>query len=396
MRRLAATVAVVLVSAAVAVGVGRGCGADGTTPPQPGVSTARDVERLLAAGETRDAKSLIAQRRAELPAAMAEYLDALVAFTERDFGRAADAATRSLASAPGDWRAVSVLYYAELQRSRPAQAREALDAYLQRHPDDERALACLAQFLVEVQTDRPDPDGAIALLDRIASLTVRAAPEGDPTAVAPAFISRIRSTAESLRGRFQGATAAAQDRVRAAPLDPEAWYQLAVAQRRAGNWNGAVESLRRAVAIAPDNLDLRGALVMALIEDETLGPEALPHAEKLAKARPDDPETLVLLARTLVRVPGRIDDGIDTYRRLMLRTDLRSELRRDVLRNCAVALFDWKQGGKDGEYLDEAHRLLAEYVRTGGVVDERLQSVWQRLEDRARGQSEKTKLPEKR
>lgn len=395
MRRLVATVAVVLVSAAFAIGVGRGCGTD-ATPPQPGLETARDVERLLAAGEARDAKALIAQRRPELPAATVDYLDALVAFTERDFVRAADAATRSLAAAPGDWRAVSVLYYAELQRSRTAQARAALDAYLARHPDDERALACLAQFLVEIRTDRPDPDGAIALLDRIAALPVRAAPEGDPTAVAPAFVARVRSTAESLRGRFLGATAAAQDRVRAAPLDPEGWYQLAVAQRKAGDWSGAVESLRRAVAIAPESLDLRGALVMALIEDETLGAEALPHAERLAKARPDDPETLVLLARTLVRVPGRVDDGIDVYRRLMVRTDLRSELRRDILRNCAVALYDWKQGGKDGEYLDEAHRLLAEYVRTGGAIDERLQSVWQRLEDRARGQSEKTKLPEKR
>jgi cytochrome c-type biogenesis protein CcmH/NrfG len=400
MRRVVATVVVVLVSAAVAVGVGRACGPAPGTAEAPGVATAKDVERLLAAGSIQDAKAVAARRRGEHPLAVAEYLDALIAFAERDFDGAAAAARRSLAAAPDDWRAVSVLYYAELQRHRNAEARAVLDAYLARRPDDERALACLAQFLVEVQTARPDPEGAIAALDRIAALPVRAAPAGDPTAVAPAFLARIRSAAELLRGRFVGATAAAEERVKAAPQDAEAWYQLAVAQRRAGNWHGAVGSLRRAVALAPPDsagyVDLSGALAMALLEDDAGGPEALPIVEKLLVRRPGDPDTLVLLARSLVRIEGRVDDGIDVYRRLLLRTDLRNDTRRDVLRNCAVALFDWKQGGNDGEYLDEAHRLLAEYVRTGGAIDDRLQDVMRRLDDRARERSEKTKLQERR
>jgi hypothetical protein len=64
--------------------------------------------------------------------------------------------------------------------------------------------------------------------------------------------------------------------------------------------------------------------------------------------------------------------------------ELTREIRLDVLRNHALLLYDWKQAGKAGDYLDDAHRMLREYVRLGGVIDERLAPTWNDLEERAR------------
>jgi hypothetical protein len=45
-------------------------------------------------------------------------------------------------------------------------------------------------------------------------------------------------------------------------------------------------------------------------------------------------------------------------------------------------LYDWKVGGRPGEYLDEAYGHLKEYVRLGGEIDDSLRPTWEELEER--------------
>lgn len=341
------------------------------------------VEKRLQARDVAGARREIDAARGKAPAWRVDYLDALLLFTEGKIAESLVASQRAFAANPDDWRVVSLVFYALLRSDRGVAAWQALDGYLRTHPDDERALACAVQYWAEIRIDTPDLDRAEEYLDRIEALERHAAPAGDPTAITPALVARLRSSVEAARGRMQSAVRAARDAAERSPGDVTAHVNLAELLRKSGDLAGAADAMRRAVQLRPSEPVYWEQLAMLLLALPDRGAEAQAAAARLAELVPGSSAAAVLEARALVRL-DRIDDAITIYRRL-LAGDLPVARRREVLRNLGVALYDWKQGGTDGDYLDEAHGLLAEYVRLGGEIDERLMDTWMTLEARAAG-----------
>ena len=375
------------------------------------------VEKRLKALDFEGAQKAADEARPRVPRYIARYLDALIelsiaaqiessgrpdAAAEHD-ARALKATEEAYADGPeaqDNWRIVSMMFFTRVRAQRVTDAWSILDKYLQRHPADERALTAAAQYWTEIRADAPDPGRAVEYLDRVAALRVRAAPEGDPTAVPPELVSRIRATAEGLLGRTASALAAAEARVKATPEDAEARAQLGEAYRQAGRPTQAIDSYRSAVRLDPSSDVFARNLVLLLLDDPGAGPELMDLTARILAAHPDEPAAHVLRARALVRfqdlrewearnagkpIDPEARDGyaeaIEIYGNLLKREPpIPGGVARDVCRNLAVALYDWKQGGQKGEYLDEAYILLVRYRRLGGVIDDRLHEIWEKLE----------------
>jgi len=347
-----------------------------------GLDAAVAVERRLKSGDVAGARAEMAATRGRVPAWRTDYLESIVLFAEERSAEAVAPAERAYAAAPDDWRVVSMVFHARVRGDRPDDGWAALDRYLGDHPADERALACAVQYWTGMAPGREDPERAAGYLDRIEKLPRRTAPPGDPTELSDARLESLRSVVAALRGRLRDAVAAAREAVQRAPQDARARARLADFLRQSGDLVGAAAALREAVRLNPAELLYQETLALVLLDVDGGGEEALEVARRLAAARPADSGFGILEARALARV-RREEDAIDVYRAL-LGTDLSPERRKEVLRNLAVALYDYRQGGQPGPYLDEAHTLLAEYRRLGGEIDERLADVWFTLEERAR------------
>lgn len=384
MRRAIPLIVVLLLAVGVAAWLS--AGGDPT-----GLATAVAVEKRLRAGDVAGAHAEIRATRGRVPAWRTDSMEALALFAADRTDEAGAAAERAYAAGPDatdDWRVVSIVFHTRIRAKRPGEAWAVLDRYLAAHPDDERALASAAQYWTGLAPGGDDAERAAGYLDRIDRLAARAAPPEDPTALTETRLESLRAVVAALRGRFREALIAARDAVARAPGNAEAHARLADFLRRSGDVAGAAAEAREAVRLAPSEPLYLEQLAMILLELDGGGREALEAALRLAEARPGDPGPRILEARALVRL-DRIPEAIDLYRSL-LATDLPAERRKEVLRNLGAALYDWKQGGLEGPYLDEAHALLAEYVRLGGTIDERLADTWAILQERARTKGAET------
>lgn len=379
------------------------------------------VEKRLKALDFEGAKRAADEARPRVPPYVGLYLDALIELSTasqleqagrpdvaaRHDAAAVKATEEAYASGPAalaNWRIVSMMFFTRVRSGRVQEAWNVLDAYLQAHPGDERALAAAAQYWVEMRSDAPDPTRAIEYLDRVAALRTRTVADDDPTYVPADLLDRLRAAAEGLRGRTASAIASAEARVQAAPEDGEARAQLAEAYRQAGKHNQAVASYRDAVRLDPSSEAFLRNLVTLLLDDPGAGREVADLTAKLVKLHPDEPAVIVLRARALVRLQDTLEnearsagqapdpraadgyaEAIDLYKTLIQREPpVPQAVLRDVWRNLGVALYDWKQGGRKGEYLDKAYTCLVNYLRLGGVIDGRLQDVWEKLESEYR------------
>lgn len=352
-----------------------------------------DIERLLKAGDLAGAERLLEEARPRLAPRITHYLDSVIAISAGRFDdarRSADAALATGAEAQDDWRVVSLVFFSHVRTGALESGWQALEAYLGRRPDDERALAAAAQYWVEVQADSPDPGRAVEYLDRIDRLAARTVPDSDPTSITPDLIARLRTRAEELRGSVVAAMTAAEARVRATPTDPAAHFRLADACRRAGRSDQAAAAYREAIRLAPADLRVKKEFAKFLLGSTFDVTEVLALTEGLLAAEPLGVESTVLRARALSRDrrndSAATGDAIELYRGLLRQSDrLTAAERAEVVRNLAVALYDWKAGGRDGEYRDEAYALLVEYTRDiGGKIDAPLQAIWEKLVRHAR------------
>ncbi|MCE9637202.1 MAG: tetratricopeptide repeat protein, partial [Planctomycetes bacterium] len=236
--------------------------------------------------------------------------------------------------------------------------------------------------------DDPDPERAAGYLDRIAALPTRTVPDDDATAVRPETIARLRANIASLRGRYASAIGAAEERLKVAPGDAAAWAQLGEACRMSQRLDRAQEAYREALRRAPGNALYAKQLVLLLCEAPGNDAELDRLTASLLASAPESPEMLILRARALVRDrrTDRTADAIEIYRSL-LRLRLTPAQEAEACRNLGVALYDWKQAGRPGDFLDEAHVLLKRYRDLGGEIDLRLEDVWERLEARATSRS---------
>jgi tetratricopeptide (TPR) repeat protein len=372
-RVLAILVALVLAGLA-AWGMTRG-GAEGAS------SVCADFERRLQAGDLESA-ARIRQGTRDLPPHIAAYLDALLLLAtgkDAEAGAVIEAAYAAGDAARDEWRVVSLVFSTRVNAKRPEEGWAALDAYVKAHPDDPRGVVAAAQYWIEVRADAPDPDQAAAYLDRAAKALPGELPPDDPTAVRPALTERLRGRIEQTRGRLGSAVAAAEARVAAEPENAAARVQLGEAFRRWNRLDEAREAYRQARRLAPEDVAIAKQLALLLFESPDTGDEADTLTAWILGKEPGGVEARILRARAHVRKGDKeIDSAIDIYRGL-LKEDLPPARRLEVLRNLAVALYDWKQGGQEGDYLRDAYLLLVEYRSLGGEIDLRLANSWERL-----------------
>lgn len=387
-RVLAIGIAIVVAAAAAWLLVRRG-----ETPAE----ASAPIERLLAAGRPADARKELDAARPHLDRATRDYLDGIIFLAEAKDADAAAALSRAQSVRPEDWRIVGALAAALANAGRFPEAVTRLEAYAAAVPEDERGLVTLAQYLLDAKRGRPDPARALALLDRADALPRRAAPAGDPTAV-PADRSRYLRTEALIRlDRGMDALISARAGTRDFPQGAEAWFLLGEAARRMAKASESVDAYRRAAQLAPGSRRYLEQFALALIEFGGEGREILAVADALLARSPGDPALLLLRARALVRTADpRIDadaklmeEAASIYRDLLKREDVPPGVKQDARRNLGVLLYDWKVGGRPGEYLDEAYGHLKEWVRLGGVVDDSLRPAWEELEERDRKTKEK-------
>ena len=357
-----------------------------------GPELAAFVERRIQAGDLTGARRALAEPHPGVPPHVTGYLNALLLLVSGKDAEASEAIEAVYAAGPpatDDWRVVSTIFATRVNAHRLPAAWGAVQSYLDRHPQDERALAAAAQYWIQVRTDAPDPDAAAEFLDRIAALPARTVPDDDPTAVRADTLAALRTRIEETRGRRTAAVAAAEERVRQAPDDMLARMDLAEAYRLARQYDRARNAFREVVRRAPSNVLAKKQLVLMLLD----GPDRTPELDQLTTdilaREPRGVDARILRARALTRGDEngenvRIDESIAIYRQL-LTEQIPPSRRQEVLRNLAVALYDWKQAGRPGDYLDEAQACLTEYVQNGGEIDSRLADVWERLQTRSGG-----------
>ena len=372
MNRLVAVAGAVVVAAGITLVIASSHGSDA------GVVAA--VEKRLTSGDLQGARAEIDAARSRLDPGTRDYLDGLVLVAGKQDAAALPLLERAAASRPSDWRCVTALAAAQANTGRFALARHALEAFLRANGEDERALALYAEIVLDSRDPARDPVLALSLLKRLDALPSRA--EAGRSEVDENRVRRIRVRAEAEAGHAEAAYTAAQKAAQAHPGDAETWFVVGEAARRAKRTEECAAAFRKAVALDESSRRYLEQLVMVLLEYEGPGDEMVDRSERLLAMGPQDPALLVLRARTFAHrgKSNDLDQADAIYRALLKRQDVPQSIRRDVLRNEAVLLYDWKQGGREGAYLKEAHALLQQYRALGGEIDAALRDVWEQLE----------------
>lgn len=382
MRRI---IPLILLIAVVAAVVFLGGGDDESAANAFRPDRVRHVEELLQNGDPDAARNALTKAQG-MNAAEIAYGESVLAFSAGDAEAALSASRRARETAPAAWRPLSIEVAALMALGRDEDVGRAIREALEAAPDDERVLAMAAHHFANSETDR-DPKRALALCERIEELPVRKAPEGDSTAVQEQSILVVRYSAAMATGAYRSARVAAQKLTVATNGDPATYVLAGEAARRAGDITDAIDKYRRAVERAPTARLWHEHLVQLLLSAPGGEQEALDRTSTMLRTWPGERSVSVLRARALVRsetlVPDAPDRAVTIYRRL-LREDP-DDL--EVLRNLAVLLYDWKQGGGEGAYLDESYLLLQRYLLRGGRIDATLGSTWRKLQTRAREQA---------
>jgi len=355
------------------------------------------VERLLADNQVPAARKELESVRRRLDAAVADYLDGLVALYEGRDREAIALLGKARAVRPDDWRVVGALAAALGNGGRFADALALIDEYVERQPDDERGLAASAQYRLDQRRGTPDPAKALAALDRIDALPRRVAAPGDRTAVPDALLTELRTKAKLLQRPSADALIDARAAAKATPQDPQAWYLLGEAARAVSEGPEALDGYRRAAELAPGVRRYAEQYALARLAfgipgDPKEGRAILQIIEPLLAREPNDPALIELKARALVRSEDKADpnddhvmsEAADIYRGLIQREDVPPRIRQDARRNLAVLLYDWSGGGRQDDYLDEAWGLLERYAELGGEIDARLRPTYDALAERDR------------
>lgn len=383
MRRVVPLLLLVLLAAAL---VFSGVLGDGNRAADFRPDRVRHVEERLFGGDREGAETALGSGQG-MNASELAYCRAVLALSGGDAEGALALARDSRAEAPSAWRPLSIEIAALMALERDEELGRVVREALEAMPDDERVLAFAAQRYATSAAER-DPRRSLDLLQRIDALEQRAAPEGDRTAVRPESLLQVRYAAAMAVGAYGTARSAAEGLLQASGTNraaqADAYALLGEAARLDDDLVAALDAYRRAVQLAPDRHVWQEHLVQLLLDVPGAEQEVLDRTSEMLRAWPTQRSVRVLRARALVRSEQIVKDGPDRaaviYRRLLQADpdDL------EVLRNLALLLYDWKLGGKDGTYLDDAHALLQRYVLCGGEIDEKLRDPWERLQARAR------------
>ncbi len=236
-----------------------------------------------------------------------DYLKGQILLRQGDMAGAYQAFTQSLVIDQTFLPAATILARLDLTQARPQEAKQRFQAILAKNPGNLGAQIGLANvylalndtktYLEKMQaavTAHPDdltpvklleyyylaskqPDQAVALARKVYQGHVGS----------PIFLDNLGQTLLGA-GRKNDAVDAYTNLTNLEPNAPVGWYRLAVAQRLAGDLNGAQQSLRKSLSLSPHYVDARVALLdldMAQGQSE----QALGEAKRIQQDFPQSP-----------------------------------------------------------------------------------------------------------
>ncbi len=354
-------------------------------PPRPEIADL--VERRLREKDVVGARAELEAVRGRTHRAWAAYLEGLIHISEGDRAAARTVLEEALESLPNDLHVMDALR-ATLTGS-PADQRlegQLIERFLKLNPRDERAVLAAALHALRGPEEQRDPERAWALMHQIREQRQQGEQPAVNVAQHEISLLWVQAEADSQTGRHATALAEAKQLSKLAPKQPDVWAFCGDVARRAGKLGAAMQAYEVAVELAPDVQRYQEYLVQLALAmpspKEEFQRVLIARTDILTQTWPESRSARVLRARALVRSTDVEPEGYDKAR--LIYEALRAENPEDleVLRNLGALLYDWKQGGQPGDYLEDAYRIFTEYLRLGGTLDEQLQDVWERLKQR--------------
>ncbi|MCC7487790.1 MAG: PEP-CTERM system TPR-repeat protein PrsT [Burkholderiales bacterium] len=234
---------------------------------------------LIASGRVADARPLLDEtRKTTPPMPMLYFAEALIDCREKRYQQCGDNLERVFVVLPRYMPAVLLAGQKHFATGNLETAQDAFLRYLERYPGDLHARKMLAATLLA----KNQPQGALNLL-----LSMREAARDDPqllglTGQAYLMLGDLRQALESLAKA-----------VKVAPGDPEARTALAMTHLAGGLRRRAEADFRAAVALKPDNPKADYGLIMLLLGENRVEP-ARDAVAALEQRLPKNPETYML------------------------------------------------------------------------------------------------------
>jgi cellulose synthase operon protein C len=301
---------------------------------------------------------------------VAPNLRAQVLLAQGDRAGAALAYEQALKLQPAFLPAASGLAELALADNKPAEARKYLDDVVKADPKNPRALLESVKLRARIGASREDivvtlkdaiqraPQDAalrLALIDYQLD-TRQPKPALESAQQAAAALPDDLGVLDAL-GRAQAASGDANQAVatfnklaQLLPNSPQPHLRLAQVHRAANNRDAEVQSLRRALAIAPDNLPAQQALANAYLAGGKVA-EALDIARTIQKQRPRE-DVGYAFEGTIEGSRKRYDQALQAYRAGIKATGGTSELAMGV----HIALMAMKQPA-------QADKVAAEWLK---------------------------------
>lgn len=171
---------------------------------------------------------------------------------------------------------------------------------------------------------------------------------GDRT---PAAVLLNQAVDDARKGNWQEAFQLAQNVLKREAAHPEALVIHAIAAEKLGRIDLALNSARKAAELHPEHFAAQYTLGRMLCDRPGGAAEAMQPLERALKARPGDPNTLLLLGRAASRINA--DKTIDYYQMLPAEIRNRPEVQNQI------AVYYLARRGADRNNLARAQQALA-------------------------------------
>jgi putative PEP-CTERM system TPR-repeat lipoprotein len=275
------------------------------------------VQTHLRAGRHSEAMAAAERLIRERPQdPLGYHLVGLVRLATRDIAGARASFAEALKQDAAYLPAAADLARLDLKANDPKAARGRFESVLAKDPRNSRALIALAgiaatqkdetaylDYLNRAKQANPKDPAAYELLalywlQRQDPAKAQVEAKAGIDASGHVRLYDAMGTAQLMQNDRSGALASFQQWVKAAPADPRGHYKLALVQRLMGDTGAALQSLDRALALAPNAMDVLSAKAVTLAEAGR-AEEGLRLARSLQQKAPKSPVGLVAEADIL-------------------------------------------------------------------------------------------------
>jgi tetratricopeptide (TPR) repeat protein len=222
------------------------------------------------------------------------------------------------ASEPGNVQRQIALAFARARAGAPEAAAATLSAAAEHTPDPSVVQAALGRVWLDVAETNPDRTDAL-------SSALEALERGASSLTATSETKTLYGRALRLSGQLDAAEQLFAQATERYPVDPSAFRDLGDVAERLGHTEKARAALIQYMSLVPDDSAAAqqatriGALSLKLDDPEG----ALPWLQRALTSRPDDSETLSLIADAQYRTGDIVGARASTSRVLMLQPDNR-------------------------------------------------------------------------